>query len=261
MSEHVFVLDPVIAGRLTVGDLIDLPDAELHHAKVRRIEAGEIVHLIDGQGRRIIAQALTAAQSSHHLDLEVVDTTDESPPPVTFRLVQALAKNGRDEQAIEMATELGVREVVPWQASRSVVQWRGSRAQKGAQRWNHIVTAAAKQSRQAWIPQLETVRSSIELAHEISRWSGADELVTVLDGGGEPWSDAYAVWQRRGSAIEIPRVVTVIVGPEGGMTPDEIQRFQAAGAQVVALGRSTMRTSSAGSAAIAALNLFFGVWR
>ena len=116
------------------GDPVALTGPEGRHAAtVRRIRVGEEVLLADGRGAS--ARARVTAAGRDELETTLLELRSEPEPDPRFVLVQALAKGGRDEAAVEAATELGVDEVVPWQAARSVVVWRGEKAARGARRW------------------------------------------------------------------------------------------------------------------------------
>ena len=138
------VAGEVLAGR-AVGDVVALDGAEGRHAAtVRRTRVGERLLLTDGVGLRVEAEVV--AVGAGMLDLRLVSVAADPAPSPRFVLVQALAKNDRDDQAVEAATECGVDEVVPWQASRSVVQWRGERGEKAWRKWDALLVAATKQS-------------------------------------------------------------------------------------------------------------------
>ncbi len=217
-----------------------------HAATVRRIAAGEQVMLADGAGLRITCVVATAGRAELELDVLEVGREPESQP--RFVLVQALAKGDRDDQAIEAATELGVDEVVPWQAARSIVQWRGERGEKARRKWESTVTAAAKQSRRARVPLVAELVTTSALAARI----GGAAAAYVLH---EEATQGLAT-----QALPDHGEVLVVVGPEGGITPDEVSAFEAAGALTVRLGDSVLRSSSAGPAALAVLNAA-GRWR
>jgi 16S rRNA (uracil1498-N3)-methyltransferase len=163
-------------------------------------------------------------------------------------LVQALAKGDRDEQAIEAATELGVDEVVPWQAARSIVIWRGERAARSLRKWESVVLAATKQSRRARVPQVSQPANQAAVIRRIE----SAALALVL----------HEEAERPLAGIELPTSgdVVLIVGPEGGIAPDELTAFGAAGAVAVRLGPHVLRSSSAGPAALAVLSAA-GRWR
>jgi 16S rRNA (uracil1498-N3)-methyltransferase len=174
--------------------------------------------------------------------LEVLSLDVEPRPELRFVLVQALAKGGRDDLAVETATELGVDEVVPWQAARSVVVWRGPRGEKARASWVATVRAAAKQSRRARVPVVGPVVSGRALADRLAR----AELAVVLH---EEATTPLA-------SLDLPDAgaVVLVVGPEGGIAPEELEQLTAAGAVTARLGDHVLRSSTAGAAALAVLS-------
>lgn len=176
-------------------------------------------------------------------------------------LVQALAKGGRDEQAVETATELGVDEIIPWQAERSVVVWAGERGERSRQRWLATARAAAKQSRRAVVPVIREVLTTPQLAAALSRDRAGDEkadaaraALLLHEDADRPLAGVPLV------ADGIPGELLVLVGPEGGNGPDEVAALVAAGACPVRLGPHVLRTSSAGAAALAVLSARLHRW-
>lgn len=241
MTHQLFLGDPAALAAAVPGDVVVLEgDEGRHAATVVRLRVGERFYVADGDGRRVLAEAESVEKSSVHG--RVVEVTDEPAPAVRFVLVQALAKGDRDEQAIEAATELGVDEVVPWAAERSVVVWRGERAAKSLAKWAAVVTRAAKQSRRARMP---LTSSPVDLASLAGR-VGESALALVLH---EDATEALA-------GVELPEAgdVLVVVGPEGGVSQREVDALVAAGARPVRLGSTILRASSAGPAALAVLN-------
>ncbi|XVX21665.1 16S rRNA (uracil(1498)-N(3))-methyltransferase [Actinomycetota bacterium] len=219
--------------------LLDGPEGR-HAATVRRIGVGEQVLLADGSGARVTAQVSAVAKDT--LDLRVVSVDVEPVPSPRFVLVQALAKGDRDDQAIEAATELGVDEVVPWQAGRSIVVWRGDREAKAQRKWESTVRAAAKQSRRARVPVVAGRLTTPELARRIRH--SALTLVLHED----------AVEPLAGMHLPAHGDVLVVVGPEGGIAPEELEVLEGAGGRPVRLGSTVLRSSSAGPAALAVLS-------
>ena len=161
-------------------------------------------------------------------------------------LVQALAKGDRDELAVQAACELGVDEIVPWQAARSISRWEGAKADKGRERWATIVREAAKQAHRAWVPEVSSVQSTAQLAAR-----AADARMLILD----PWTQTRLAGIRPDG-----RDLVLVVGPEGGIAPEELEKLEAAGAERVRLGETVLRTSTAGPAAIAVLSSILGRW-
>jgi 16S rRNA (uracil1498-N3)-methyltransferase len=165
---------------------------------------------------------------------------EERPRPELW-LAQALAKGDRDELAIQAATELGVSGVIPWQAERSVSRWEGAKAEKGRDRWQSIVREASKQSIRAWTPRVEGIATTAALAQ-------LPGLVLVL----EPTASTRLT----DVVLDDADRITLVVGPEGGVSPKELEQF----ATHVRLGSEVLRTSTAGPAAIAVLNARLGRW-
>ncbi|HZB65996.1 MAG TPA: 16S rRNA (uracil(1498)-N(3))-methyltransferase [Ornithinibacter sp.] len=229
-----------LAGR-RVGDVVVLDGPEGRHAAtVRRTRVGERLLLTDGEGARVEARVVAVDAGS--LDLEVVSVATDALPTPRFVLVQALAKHDRDEQAVEAATECGVDEVVPWQASRSVVQWRGERGEKARRKWDAVLVAATKQSRRTRRPVLAPTATTAELA---ARVRGAAAAYVLHEDARTPLA-----------SVSLPAAgdVVLVVGPEGGVAPEELAALESAGASAVRLGGTVLRSSSAGPAALAVLS-------
>ncbi|WP_256842491.1 16S rRNA (uracil(1498)-N(3))-methyltransferase [Ornithinimicrobium cryptoxanthini] len=223
------------------GDVVVLDGPEGRHAAtVTRLAPGEQLLVADGSGR--VARGRVHAVGRGELDLVVEELTDEPVPQPRFTLVQALAKGDRDLLAIEVATELGVDEVIPWAASRSVVVWRGERAAKAHAKWERTLLAATKQARRARVPVLA------ELAHQstlLERVRAADLALVLHEEAPQPLASAE---------LPVEGEVMLVVGPEGGISPEETQALVDAGARTVRLGDTVLRTSTAGSAALALLS-------
>jgi len=225
--------------------VLDGPEGR-HGATVKRIGVGERVLVADGLGRRADAVVEGVRVGELHLRLNAI--TQEPQPDPRFVLIQALTKGDRDVQAIEAATELGVDEVIPWQAMRSIVIWRGERAARSLRKWESVVLAAAKQSRRARVPLVSPPANHAAVIHRIEGAALAlvlhEEAASPLAGFGLPPSGD----------------VVLIVGPEGGIGPDELSAFLRAGAVAVRLGHGVLRSSSAGPAALAVMSAA-GRWR
>ncbi len=237
----VFLVDSLPAGGETV-----LDGAEGHHAAaVRRLRPGEALRLADGAGG--LADCTVVGPADGGLRLAVVAVRRLSPPSPRFVLVQALAKGDRGELAVELATELGVDEVLPWAAARSVTRWEGARGERSLARWRSTAREAAKQSRRAWVPEVGDLHGTRQVA---ARIAGAAALV-LHEGAAEPLT---------GAALPAAGDLLLVVGPEGGLDPAELAAFTAAGARPVRLGEPVLRTSTAGAAALAVLSARTGRW-
>jgi 16S rRNA (uracil1498-N3)-methyltransferase len=234
------------AGEVAPGDDIVLTGAEAHHAaSVRRVRVGEDVTVTDGRGAWVVGSCEEV--SPQQVVVRVAAREDVPAATPRLVLVQALAKGDRDELAVQAATELGIDEVVPWQASRSVSRWQGPKAEKGRARWATIVREAAKQAHRAWIAEVSPIADLAQLSARAE-----SSRMLVLD----PTAPVAL------TAIEVAdeRDLVLVVGPEGGIAPEELERLAAAGAERVRLGATILRTSTAGPAALAILNAKLRRW-
>ena len=238
MSLPVHVV-PTLAG-VGAGSSVQVTGDEAHHAvAVRRLRVGEAVVLTDGAGCSATGTVSSTGKRVFEVDVDAVETSSPDEPAVT--VVQAIPKGDRGELAVEMLTEIGVAEIVPWGAARSVAVWKGERAVKSLARWRSTAREAAKQSRRAWFPTVTEPATTPEVAGVLA---GADLAVVLHEGASVPLS-----------SLAVPRSgrIAVVVGPEGGLTEEEVAAFVAAGATPVRLGAEVLRTSTAGVAAVAAL--------
>jgi 16S rRNA (uracil1498-N3)-methyltransferase len=241
MTERLFLVAPPALGSGQPGDtvLVDGPEGR-HAASVVRLAAGERVLIGDGAGRRALTEVVASDRRTVTARILTLETAPAPDP--RFVLVQALAKGGRDEQAVEAATELGVDVVVPWQAGRSVVRWRGAKAATGPQRWEAVVAAATKQSRRMHLPEVKGLAGQDDVEALVR---DAALALVLHEGAGMPLASV---------ALPASGSVVLVVGPEGGIDPGEVAALEAAGGIPVRLGRELLRSSTAGPAALAVLS-------
>ncbi|WP_030418324.1 16S rRNA (uracil(1498)-N(3))-methyltransferase [Streptomyces sp. NRRL F-5065] len=248
MTAPVFVVDTLTPGGPAGGEyVLDGPEGR-HAVSVKRLRPGEAVVLTDGRGRWTEG-VVSAAEGKDRLtvgDLAAVREEPRETPRVT--VVQALPKGDRGELAVETMTEVGVDAIVPWAASRCVTQWRGDRGLKALAKWRATAREAGKQSRRVRFPEVADAATTKEVAALLA---GADFAAVLHESGDAPLATA-----------ELPRAgeIVLVVGPEGGVSPEELARFAEAGARPYRLGRTVLRTSTAGTAATAALLTRTGRW-
>ena len=261
----MFVLDTaaLVAGRVR----LDGPEGR-HAATVVRLTAGEQVVLVDGLGRHGLG-TVASVMGKDSVEVDVPSIEVEPPPSPWLVVVQALPKGDRGEVAVETMTEVGVDEIVPWAATRCVTRWRESRGDKALGRWRTTATAAAKQSRRARFPQVSELATTAQVAE---RLRAAASGVLLHEEASEPlagWPPAFLGNDRDADpagdlsfgraaadgadAADQAAQVVVVVGPEGGLSPEELTAFMAAGATAYRLGPTVLRTSTAGTAALAVL--------
>ncbi|WP_207457513.1 16S rRNA (uracil(1498)-N(3))-methyltransferase [Desertivibrio insolitus] len=241
---HLYI-DPALPP-FAAGDTVVLTGAEAKHAvTVSRLRPGEDVLVGDGAGLLGWGSVVTATPQA--LEVRLASVRRDEAPARGIRLVQALAKGDRDELAIQAATELGVDAVTPWAAARSVARWEGAKVAKGRDRWASIVHEASKQSLRARVPAIGELASTKQVAA-----LAPDATVLVL----EPTATVPLSAVDLGTEGEL----VLVVGPEGGIAPQELETFEAAGAALVRLGDTVLRTSTAGPAALAVLSMRLGRW-
>ncbi|MDQ6650732.1 MAG: 16S rRNA (uracil(1498)-N(3))-methyltransferase [Actinomycetota bacterium] len=244
MTPPVFLVD---AADLRA-DRVTLAGAEGRHAAaVRRLGVGERVDLSDGAGT--LAECTVLAARRDELDLAVAVRRVVAASEPRLVVVQALAKGDRGELAVELLTEVGADEIVPWAADRSVARWSGERGEKALARWRSTAREAAKQSRRAWLPDIPVMAGTDEVC---DRLRGA-ALAIVLHGA--------ATAPLAGVRLPTAGEVVLVVGPEGGVSEAELAAFAAAGARSLRLGRTVLRTSSAGVVAASVLLAGGPAWR
>ena len=243
MTAALYLAEPDQVAAAAVGDPFTLAGDEGRHAvAVKRTRVGETVLVADGLGRVLQVQVVSVDAKS--LTGQVLAVDEYEPPRWTWRVVQGLAKGERGDLSVEILTEVGVHFLSAWQSRRSIVKW-DAKADKGLAKWQSTAREAAKQSRRGWVPQvhpelitpkilvrhLEQVGGLVLVAHE----EAATPLASVALPAGGP--------------------VTLLVGPEGGISPEEIAELTAAGAVPVLISDGVLRASTAGAVGLAQLQL------
>lgn len=241
MSLPVFWVDQL---RPVPGERVTLSGEEGRHAvTVRRLRVGERLELVDGHGMRALATVTSTAKAT--LEAEVHEVSEEPAPTPHLTVVQALPKGDRGELAVELLTEVGVDRVVPWAAARCVAVWRGERAEKGLRRWRNTAREAGKQSRRARFPEVTPLATTDEV---VTLLRSTDVGVALHEEGSVPLA---------GLPVERAASLALVVGPEGGLTTEELAQLDV---PAVRLGPSVLRTSTAGAAAASALLARTGRW-
>ena len=226
--------NPVFFSPSLDGDvLLEGPEGR-HAALVKRLRVGEPVDLVDGRGGR--ATGTVSAATRDTLTVAVSERSQEPAPRPRLTVVQALAKGDRGELAVELCAEVGVDEVVPWQAARCIARWND----KVGQRWASTAFEASKQARRAWFLTVADVASTGQVANL------PGQLLVLHEQARTPLSQ-----------VEVSGDAVLVVGPEGGITPEEVE---ALGGTPVRLGPTVLRTSTAGAAAAAVLSARLSRW-
>jgi 16S rRNA (uracil1498-N3)-methyltransferase len=239
----VFLVEALPSGEEFV---LDGPEGR-HAATVKRLRVGEELVLTDGSGTLVRCSVVAVERDA--LSLRVLERSVEPEPAPRVVLAQALVKGDRGELAVELATEAGVDGVVPWRAARCVAKWEdGPRGAKALGRWRSTVREAAKQARRSRVPFVDEPVSTAQLSHRVS----SSALTLVLH---ESATDRLA-------DVEMPISgdVLLVVGPEGGITPEELDALRSSGARIVRLGPTVLRASTAATVALGALGVLTSRW-
>lgn len=223
---------------LAQGEVTLSPEESRHAAASRRVVVGQTLTLFDGAGGEAEATVTKADRGGLLVEVgEVVRYPHDSKIELTLAI--AMGKTHRQSYVVEKCTELGVAAIWPMHTERSV-------AKPGApvvRKWSRRAVEAAKQSRRRWLPKIEPPRSLAEIVDAFSSFAA----VALADTSVEP--TGFDVLLQRADAAA---PVLVLVGPEGGWSESERTQLCSAGAVVVSLGPTILRTETAAVAACAA---------
>lgn len=239
--DPVFLVDALPGGATFV---LDGPEGH-HAADVQRLRAGETLWLTDGSGG-LAAARVTAAQRGG-LSLEITERRTVPAPDPRLTVVQALPKGDRGERAVQMLTEIGACEIIPWAAARSITQWKGPRGDKARAKWAATAREATKQARRAHLANVAELHTTKRLLARLRR---AAQVLVLHEAASRPLS---TVDLADGGEI------AVVIGPEGSISPDELAALSEFG-EPIRLGETVLRTSTAGPAALAVLQARLGRW-
>ncbi|MDR2379454.1 MAG: 16S rRNA (uracil(1498)-N(3))-methyltransferase [Bifidobacteriaceae bacterium] len=253
------------------GQTLSVGGEEARHAvTVRRLRPGEPVLLSDAAGRlghATVAAVVPGPRPRLTALVASVEVVAERRPRLV--LVQALAKQRRDEGAVAAAACLGVDAIIPWQADRSLPRWAGAKATAGVERWRALARAEAQVARRPRIPAIDALMDTAGLASRLAGEIAAGRARGIVlhedaSGGlaaalqGEvapgPAEDGGPGPRAAGEAVYL------LAGPEGGIGGDELARLTAAGCRPARLGPEILRAGLAGPAALAVASHLLGRW-
>jgi 16S rRNA (uracil1498-N3)-methyltransferase len=229
-----------VAAEALANEPIRITGAALRHLQVLRLQSGDNVCLFDGRGREILAR-LSAVSADHALATPLHDVDGEVESPLACWVVQAIpARPQRMDLVVRQLTEIGVVAILPVLSERSQSFARGDDAlKKRHQRWERIAASAAEQSRRRTVPRIFSAGHLSQM-----QWSDLPTPMLLLDPGESSRS------LREICPEPPPEAVTVMIGPEGGWSQDELELLVSRGAQSVRMGPRVLRTETAGLAAV-----------
>lgn len=224
---------------------------EAHHmVKVARHGVGDQVALSDGNG--MVAKVRISEVARDSVRVLVQEVEHHSAPPIALTVIQALTKSDRAHECIELLVEAGVDEIIPWQSSRSVGKWQ---SQDSGERWNEWIRGAVKQSRRNRIPSLGKLITSLAQFKIPAKGS----ILFTFDENSSQNLD-FNLLSALPNMEEIDRIF-IVIGPEGGITVDELAAFSEMGAITLRLGGPVLRSAHAGAIALGAVQSALSIWR
>jgi 16S rRNA (uracil1498-N3)-methyltransferase len=216
-------------------------DDALHAIRVLRIKSGEFFNLSDGKGNWSHVEAKEVHKK--HMTVEVLETGYQEALETHFTVIQAIPKGDRIKESIEMCTEGGADRIVLWKSARSI-----GKSEDKIEKLQITAREASKQSRRFRIPEVIGVAATHDVIDQIAQ---SDVAIVFHESATMKVSQLVAPGCKK---------VAIIIGPEGGLTDEEIDTFAAAGAKVALLGRPVLRSAHAGLAALSAVNTALSVW-
>lgn len=237
MRHHFFVDPEDIAG-----EVVTLSEPESHHAaRSLRVRPGEAISVADGSGRLIEA---VVTRIGPRLEAEIAGVREAVVPRPAVCLMQAVAKHDRMDACVQKAVEVGVRRIVPFIAERTVVRWEADKRWRVVERWRAVSLAAAKQCASPWPVPVDEILDAVPTG----QLSGQALVLDVH----------VSTRLREVLCAQAPEVVTLVVGPEGGLSGRELDALRASGAEIVTLGERILRTETAGPVASALIAYAYG---
>jgi len=238
------VLNLFFTDQINNGSTQSLENDQAHHAiKVLRLNLGEVIQISDGVKNWVSGPIIEISKKKLTISVsEKGEYKDKKPELV---LVQAVTKSDRNKEMLELVIEAGVDRIIPWQAERSISKWQSDSAQK----WEIGIKEACKQARQIRLPKLMPMLTTAGVVQLLTK----DAQAIVFH---ESASEKFAQMQLADSLTSI----FLIIGPEGGISPNELSIFENTGCKVVSLGETVLRSAHAGFAAISAIQTKLGRW-
>ena len=224
----------------TVGSTYEFASDDANHAiRVLRMQVGAEFMLSDGLGSWSQVKATEVKKKS--MQVQVIDSGFQEALPTTITVVQALPKGDRAKEAIELLTEAGVDRIIPWSSARSIG--------KGSDKFSITAREASKQSRRFRIPEVTELATTAQICDAIKI---SDLAIVFHESATQKLSDQV-------SSHNVEHLL-IIIGPEGGLTDEEIAAFTSSGAKVALMGRPILRSAHAGIAAVSAVSALLKVW-
>lgn len=225
---------------------VDGPEGK-HAVAVKRLATGEHVRVVDGFGGYAVVEVEDLPDRTSFVG-KIVERGEEPWPTPTVTVFQAIPKAERSELTVDLLTQGGADAIIAWEAERCIAKWTGVKREKALAKWRRAAIAAAKQARRAVVPSLAGPYVRKNVAGAIADF---DVVLMLHEEASVPLASVD---------LENAKSIALIVGPEGGLSPQETADFSYEGATAVRLGPQVLRTASAGFAALAAIGVMTPRW-
>lgn len=233
-----------VPARLSAGAELELPERAAHHCGVLRLRSNDFITLFNGEGGEYAAELTRISRDVAYARV-ISRQAIERESPLAITLAQCISSGDRMDVALQKSTELGVARVVPIASARSVVRLSSERADRRLAHWRNVIIAACEQCGRNRIPEVAGI---VELEPFLSSASGGEGLRLLLAPGAP----------RSLKQLERTTAVTLLIGPEGGLAPEEQRRAEISGFVPISFGGRVLRTETAPLAAIAAMQAMWG---
>jgi 16S rRNA (uracil1498-N3)-methyltransferase len=238
---HLFFIAEIPADNRLV-----VEDSEAHHAiSVLRIEKGEEVQVSDGSGNWILGTVGDITRKK--FEVIIKERNEQILPKPKLTVMQGIPKSDRLKEAIELMVEAGADEIIPWSASRSISKWQKDSRNK----WESAAFASAKQAKRFSIPK---IAEEVDIQEFLSSKSGSFAVIVLHENGGIKLSKIIS--EKMADLDEI----VLVIGPEGGITNEELSLFEKSGARIAQMGEAVFRSAHAGGFSLAAISTLLGRW-
>ena len=205
-----------------------------HIQKVLRLKAGDEILVFDGLGKEFEGTIIKEGHSSVIVKIQRM-LSPEGDSPLEVTLAQSLLKGEKMDTLIQKATELGVKEIIPFFSSRSIPLLEKSRRLKRHHRWEKIAIEASKQCGRGVVPKVELVKDYPDML----RTASTDSLRLIL------WENEGVNLREVLEGSKERKKIFFVIGPEGGFSQDEVEKAKRAGFVAVTLGRRILRAETA----------------
>ena len=228
---------------------ISLTADESHHAvQVLRVRKGDRISVLNGVGDEFLCDVEEPSRKS--VQLRVVDIERSAAPISSITLIQGIPKGKILESIIQKATELGVARVVPLLSERVITQLDNDSAEDKRDKWQRVAIEACKQCGQRWLPKIDAPVSTNDFLARDEDFEFA--VVGSLQPDARHLKEYFAEFIATNKRV--PKTVAAWVGPEGDLSPAEMEAIKSSGAQPITFGPLVLRSETAATYALSILN-------